>query len=98
MTRYPCPYDYPDNCNCNTCTGDRRGSHSRSSGRRRNRGRDIALQAGAAAISVGGYLADPGQQPNTGQLGDVHDSQMERHRNAIEDKSHEQGTETGQYY
>lgn len=37
--RVPCPYDYPDNCNCNTCEGDRRamggssqGSYGRNSG------------------------------------------------------------------
>jgi len=72
-----------------------RAGRSRSGGSRR--GRDIALQAGAAALSVGGYLSNPGQQPNTDQLGDVHDSQLERRRDAIEDRSHDQGTDTSQY-
>jgi hypothetical protein len=67
--------------------------HSRGSG---NRLRDTTLQAGAAIIGVTGYMATPGQRPNTDQLGDVNDSQMESHRDSIDDKSHQQGTGTSQ--
>lgn len=84
---------YRRGCHCRFCDPGGSTPTASSGG---NRARDIALQTGAAALSVGGYLAEPGQSPNTGQLGDVHDSQMERNRDTIEDRSHEQGTGTSQ--
>jgi hypothetical protein len=76
----------------NSREGRRRTGRSGGSGRVRN----AALQAGAAIIGVTGYVANPGQPPNTDQLADAHATQQERNRDAIGDKSNEQGTETGQ--
>lgn len=59
--------------------------------RRGERVKNTALQAGAAALSVGGYMANPGQLPDTGQLDDSHTSQTERYRDSIEDASHGRG-------
>ena len=95
MARTPCPYDYPNNCSCTTCKGDRRGGgRTRSGGSRCNRG--LVADTALAATSLVGPATNPTQPPSTDQLNDVHTTKVTGYRQSIEEKSRNQGTNTSQ--
>jgi len=67
-------------CTCNKCM-------ERSLGRG-NRGKSVAADAALAATSFVGFVTNPGDQPNTDDLNDVHTQQVTDTR----EQSIEQGT------